>query len=384
MKISASWLRKPSTQSIMEILISDGHEAYFVGGCVRDTLFNLNTTDVDIATSAHPKKVLEIMKKAGLKAIPTGIDHGTVTVVADQQSYEITTFREDIETDGRKAKVKFSKSLTEDAKRRDFSINAIYCEQDGTILDPLGGLTDIAEKRITFIGDPYERIKEDYLRILRFFRFAALFSTNKKFLEIEISALSDLRDGLDTISAERKSDEIFKLFAAPNLIFSISLMEKTNIISKVFHTYYFNCLATLQDIENRHEISPCATRRLAAYTEDNLKLHLRFSNKTANTHKILRDEAEGPKGAAELSYRYSEKLALDIILVRASLQGTEFSKDILSQIKLGSAVEFPIKSSDLSEYFSGPKLGTMLKLLEQKWIESDFTLNKKKLLSTIT
>ena len=161
-------------------------------------------------------------------------------------------------------------------------------------------------------------------------------------------------------------------------------MEKTNIISKVFHTYYFNCLATLQDIENRHEISPCATRRLAAYTEDNLKLHLRFSNKTANTHKILRDEAKGPKGAAELSYRYNEKLALDIILVRACLQGTEFSKDILSQIKLGSAVEFPIKSSDLAEYFSGPKLGKMLKLLEQKWIESDFTLNKQELLSTIT
>ena len=127
MKISANWLRNPATQSIMEILMSDGHKAYFVGGCIRDTLFNLKTTDVDIATSAHPKKVLEIMKKAGLKAIPTGIDHGTVTVVADQQSYEITTFREDIETDGRKAKVKFSKSLTEDAKRRDFSINAIYC-----------------------------------------------------------------------------------------------------------------------------------------------------------------------------------------------------------------------------------------------------------------
>ena len=383
MKISANWLRKPSTQSIMEILISDGHEAYFVGGCVRDTLFNLKTTDVDIATSAHPKKVLEIMKKAGLKAIPTGIDHGTVTVVADQHSYEITTFREDIETDGRKSKVKFSKSLKEDAKRRDFSINAIYCEHDGTILDPLGGLDDIAEKRITFIGDPYERIKEDYLRILRFFRFAALYSANKKFHEIEISALSDLKDGLDIISAERKSDEIFKLFAAPNLIFSISLMEKTNIVPKVFHTYCFNSLANLQDIESRHEISPCATRRLAAYTEDNLKLHLRFSNKTAKTHKILRDEAKGSKGAAELSYRYNEKLALDIVLVRASLQGTEFSKEIFNQIKLGSTVEFPIKSSDIAEYFSGPKLGEILAFLEQKWIESDFTLNRTKLLATI-
>ena len=323
------------------------------------------------------------MKKAGLKAVPTGIDHGTVTVVADQHSYEITTFREDIETDGRKSKVKFSKSLKEDAKRRDFSINAIYCEYDGTILDPLGGLADIAEKRITFIGDPYERIKEDYLRILRFFRFAALFSANKKFCEIEISALSDLKDGLDIISAERKSDEIFKLFAAPNLIFSISLMEKTNIISKVFHTYYFSSLATLQDIESRYEISPCATRRLAAYTEDNLKLHLRFSNKTAKTHKILREEAKGPKRAAELSYRYNEKLALDIILVRASLQGTKFSKDVFNQIKLGSTVEFPIKSSDLVEYFSGPKLGEMLAFLEQKWIESNFTLNRTKLLATI-
>ena len=167
-------------------------------------------------------------------------------------------------------------------------------------------------------------------------------------------------------------------------IFSISLLEKTKIISKIFHTCYFNSLATLQDIENRHKIVPCATRRLAAYTEDNLKLHLRFSNKTAKTHRILRDEAKGPKGAAELSYRYNEKLALDIILVRASLQGTEFSKDILSQIKLGSAVEFPIKSSDLPEYFSGPKLGKMLNLLEQKWIESDFKLDKQKLLSTIT
>ena len=322
-------------------------------------------------------------EKGGAKSYPDWHDHGTVTVVADQQSYEITTFREDIETDGRKAKVKFSKSLKEDAKRRDFSINAIYCEHDGTILDPLGGLDDIAEKRITFIGDPYERIKEDYLRILRFFRFAALFGANKKFREIEISALSDLKDGLDIISAERKSDEIFKLFAAPNLIFSISLMEKTNIISKVFHTYYFNCLATLQDIESRYEISPCATRRLAAYTEDNLKLHLRFSNKTAKTHKILRDEAKGSKGAAELSYRYNEKLALDIVLVRASLQGTEFSKEIFNQIKLGSTVEFPIKSSDIAEYFSGPKLGEILAFLEQKWIESDFTLNRTKLLATI-
>ena len=237
MKISADWLNKPSTRLVMERLVSGGYKAYFVGGCVRNTLLNIETTDIDIATSAHPKKVLEIMENAGLKALPTGIEHGTVTVVADKRNYEVTTLREDIETDGRRAKVKFSKSIFEDAKRRDFSINAIYCEQDGTILDPLEGIADIVGKRIKFIGDPYTRIKEDYLRILRFFRFLALFGNKDGTHEIEIAALNDLRDGLDTVSAERKSDEILKLFVAHNLKHSIFLMEKANISSKIFDAY---------------------------------------------------------------------------------------------------------------------------------------------------
>ena len=221
MKISADWLNNPSTRSVMKKLISRGYQAYFVGGCVRNALLNIESKDIDIATSAHPKKVLKIMENAGLKALPTGIIHGTVTVVANKRNYEITTLRQDIETDGRRAKVKFTKSILEDAKRRDFSINAIYSEQDGTILDPLNGIDDILGKRIKFIGDPYARIKEDYLRILRFFRFLALFGKEDENHEIEITALNNLRNGLDTVSAERKSDEIFKLFAAPNLKYSI-------------------------------------------------------------------------------------------------------------------------------------------------------------------
>jgi poly(A) polymerase len=172
----------------MQILLSGGYEAFFVGGCVRNTLFDFQATDIDISTSATPKRVMELMSQAGLKTIPTGIDYGTVTVVADKQNYEITTFRKDIETDGRRAKVKFSGSVLEDAKRRDFSINAIYSEQDGTILDPLDGIADIAKKRIKFIGDPHARIKEDYLRILRFFRFLALFGRENETHEIEIAS----------------------------------------------------------------------------------------------------------------------------------------------------------------------------------------------------
>ena len=383
MKISADWLNKPSTRLVMERLVSRGYQAYFVGGCVRNTLLNIEVTDIDIATSAHPKKVLEIMENAGLKALPTGIEHGTVTVVANKKNYEVTTLREDIETDGRRAKVKFSKSILEDAKRRDFSINAIYSEQDGTILDPLDGIADIFEKRIKFIGDPYERIKEDYLRILRFFRFLALFGKEDETHEIEIAALNDLRDGLDTVSAERKSDEILKLFAAPSLKYSIFLMEKANISSKIFDVYDYESLKNLKKSEDRLEVAPCGIRRLAAYTDDNLKSHLRFSNKLAKAHEVLREEAASQKDAAELSYRYNEKLALDSILVRSSLHGTEPSGDVFSRIKLGSVSKFPVKSADLTEYFSGPKLGEILAYLEQKWIESDFTLSKERLLFSI-
>ena len=383
MKISADWLSKPSTQLVMQILLSGGHEAFFVGGCVRNTLFDFKATDIDISTSATPKRVMELMKKAGLKSIPTGIDYGTVTVVSDKQNYEITTFRKDIETDGRRAKVKFSESVLEDAKRRDFSINAIYSKQDGTILDPLDGIVDIAKKRIKFIGDPYARIKEDYLRILRFFRFLALFGREDETHEIEIAAIRDLRDGLDKISAERKSDEILKLFAAPNPQYSIFLMEAADISSKIFHASNYNSLNNLKELEDRLEVRPCATRRLAAYTKDDLKSQLRFSNKIAKAHKVLREEATSKKDAAELSYRYNNKLALDSILVRSSLHSTELDDSIFNRIKLGSAVKFPIKSIDLAEYFSGRKLGKMLASLEQKWIESDFTLNKKTLISTI-
>ena len=160
-------------------------------------------------------------------------------------------------------------------------------------------------------------------------------------------------------------------------------METADISSKIFDAYDYKSLNNLKELEDRLEVSPCATRRLAAYTEDNLKSQLRFSNKITKAHKVLREEAISKKDAAELSYRYNEKLALDSILVRSSLHSTEPSKSVFHRIKLGSVAKFPVKSVDLAEYFSGPKLGKMLAYLEQKWIESDFRLSKEVLLSTI-
>ena len=184
------------------------------------------------------------------------------------------------------------------------------------------------------------------MRILRFFRFIALFGREDESHEIEIAAIRDLRDGLDTISAERKSDEILKLFAAPNPQYSIVLMETADISSKIFDAYNYNSLNNLRELEDRLEVTPCATRRLAAYTEDNLKSKLRFSNRIAKAHKVLREEAGSKKDAAELSYRYNDKIALDSILVRASLHSIELNDGVFSRIKLGSAVKFPIKSVD--------------------------------------
>ena len=160
-------------------------------------------------------------------------------------------------------------------------------------------------------------------------------------------------------------------------------METADISSKIFDAYDYKSLNNLKELEDRLEVSPCATRRLAAYTEDNLKSQLRFSNKITKAHKVLREEAISKKDAAELSYRYNEKLALDSILVRSSLHSTEPSKNVYHRINLGSVAKFPVKSVDLAEYFSGPKLGKMLAYLEQKWIESDFRLSKEVLLSTI-
>ena len=160
-------------------------------------------------------------------------------------------------------------------------------------------------------------------------------------------------------------------------------MERASINSKIFDASNYDSLTNLKKLEDRLEVAPCALRRLAAYTSDNLKSNLRFSNKLVKAHKVLREEAKSQKDAAELSYRYNEKIALDSILVRSSFYGTEPSGNVFSRIKLGSISKFPVKSSDLSEYFSGPKLGEMLAYLEQKWIESDFTLNKKKLVVSV-
>ena len=173
MRIEAPWLKAPGPARVMAALTRAGHRAYFVGGTVRNALMGLEPGDIDIATDALPERVMALARAAGLKPVPTGVAHGTVTVVADGQGIEVTTFRRDVETDGRRAVVAFSELIEHDAERRDFTMNALYATASGEVIDPLGGLPDLEARRVRFVGEPRDRIREDFLRILRFFRFHA-------------------------------------------------------------------------------------------------------------------------------------------------------------------------------------------------------------------
>ena len=202
--LQADWVTSASARKVCGMLTDAGHRALFVGGCVRNELLGAAVADIDIATDARPERVMDLAGPAGLYTVPTGIGHGTVTVVADGQPFEVTTFRRDVETDGRRAVVAFTDSLKADARRRDFTMNALYAKPDGKILDPLGGIDDLRHRRVRFIENAEARIREDYLRILRFFRFNAWYGDPESGLDSEgLAACAALSEGLETLARER-------------------------------------------------------------------------------------------------------------------------------------------------------------------------------------
>ena len=215
MKLSGDWYKAAAPQRLCSVLDAGGHQALFVGGCVRNDLLGAAVSDIDIATDARPERVIELAKAAGLKPIPTGIDHGTVTVVVSGTAFEVTSFRTDVSTDGRRAVVAFSDDITTDAERRDFTMNALYAQTSGAVIDPLEGLGDLRARRVRFIKDAAQRIKEDYLRILRFFRFSAWYGDPQLGFDPEaLAAIGAHIGGLDGLSKERIGNELLKLLAA--------------------------------------------------------------------------------------------------------------------------------------------------------------------------
>ncbi len=378
MRIRGDWITDKALQSVLACLTGAGHRALLVGGCVRNGLISRPIDDIDIATDARPERVQDLARGAGLKVVPTGIDHGTVTVIAGGVPHEVTTFRRDVETDGRRAIVAFADDIAQDAARRDFTMNALYAEGDGTVIDPLGGLPDLIARRVRFVGDPAARITEDYLRILRFFRFHALYGDPAGGLDAEgLAACAAHSAGIETLSRERIGHEMRKLLAAPDPAPAVAAMQATGVLAQVLPGADPRALAPLVHLEAG--APPHWLRRLAVLGGESAPERLRLSRDEAKALAVRRDETGSGKGAGELAYRHGADAAWDIPLLRAALLEMPLPDGMAADIDRGAAARFPVRAADLA--LTGPALGARLKALEARWIASGFQLSREQLLA---
>jgi poly(A) polymerase len=394
----AAWLERPPTARVFAALGTDGVVIRAVGGAVRNALLGLPVTEVDLATTALPERVMALAKAAGLKAVPTGIEHGTVTVIADGTPFEVTTLRRDVETYGRHATVAFAEDWKEDAKRRDFTLNALYADRDGTVFDPLGGYGDLIAGHVRFIGNAEARIKEDYLRILRFFRFNAYYGNAP--LDAEgLEACVRLRAGLSQLSAERVAGELRRILVAPRAVRTVEALFDYGLLTEVLGgAPRMMRFTRLVAAEEAFGITPDPALRLAALgvfvAEDAERLaqRLRLSNAEqavlllgANDHE--RVELPSEVAARRSLYKLGPCKFESHVLLAAADAGVA-PDDVRWQqaLRLADrwpAPEFPLRGPDITALgdVMGPEIGEMLRTLESEWVASDFTLGREALLA---
>ncbi len=389
----AAWLETGAVKDLLARLGRDGEEARVVGGAVRNELLHLPVHEIDVATTALPEEVIRRVEGAGWKAVPTGIEHGTVTVIIGGAPFEVTTLRQDVETYGRKAKVVFGRDWTADAQRRDFTVNALSVAADGTVYDYVGGLADIAARRVRFIGDPDQRIAEDYLRILRFFRFHAWYGAGVPDAG-GLRACIAARGGLATLSRERVRMELLKLMLAPHAAPALAVMAGSGLLVAVLGGVPL--LASYENMvkaEAALALPADAVRRLGALgvlvAEDAERLteRLRLSNAEAERLRALDQwwrvsPAEGDHAARALLYHLGPASFVDRVLIAwarsAGGAANHAWHDLARLPQRWSAPVFPLKAADLMSrgLAAGPQLGAALRLAEELWIEADFPLDR--------
>lgn len=404
MRLPAAIIGDPALRRVLGAL--SPHRALVVGGAVRNALLGEPVEDIDIATDARPEQVVELARTAGLKPVPTGIEHGTITVVAGGRGFEVTTFRRDVETDGRRAVVAFSDRIEEDAARRDFTMNALYAEASGEVLDPVGGLPDLAARRVRFVGDPDRRIAEDYLRILRFFRFHACYGRPGMADDAALAACARHAGGLKRISRERIGAEMRKLLSADDPVEAVRLMEETGVLAQVLPGARAEGLAALAAVALGGDAGPGAVcppsplpgpsslksvhrtdfqalgspedtwakkkdweLRLASLGAEDAAGALRLSRAEARVQEELRQDLS----LAEAAYRLGAGRATQLAALRAS-RGEALRVDWREQIDFAAKQVLPISAADLSDRLSGPALGRGLRAAESAWIEGDFLM----------
>lgn len=382
----ASWLNAPETGTLMTALeATRPGSARFVGGCVRNTLMGRAVDDIDIATQLSPQDVVAALKAANIRAIPTGIAHGTVTAIVDNMPFEITSLRRDVETDGRRAVVAFTQDWTEDAMRRDFRLNAIYANAKGDLYDPTGrGIEDAATGRVVFIGDGDERLREDYLRILRFFRFNAWYGAG---IDAEgLAACARQKDGLKQIAAERIWKELNKMLAAPAPMAAVEAMVRSGILEAILPGHRdAGALHDLHLCEILLRRDPDAMQRLMALiprspeSVNALSVRLKLSNAQADRLRawavsdIPEPIATTARQLRKALYQFGKEALID----RAMLSG-EDARDLVSACQAWRRPVFPVKGEHLRKagLKPGPAMGETLRALEDWWIEGDFVADQ--------
>jgi len=398
---TCAWLGRDETQAVFRALAADGYEGRAVGGAVRNSLIGKAVTDIDIATNAPPEETMRLTRAAGLAAVPTGIDHGTITVIANHHPFEVTTLREDVATFGRHATVAFTADWEADARRRDFTINALYCSADGTVHDPLGGWPDLVARRVRFIGDATQRIREDYLRILRFFRFHAEYATGPMDTAGLVAAVRERR-GLDHLSGERLRQELLKLLAAPGAVEGVDTMASHGILTEILPVApRHGILRSLTQCEDMAGRPAHAVLRLAALTiavaEDTSRIAARLKLSNQERATLARSAArrglhpeQGEKFARAALYRlgadaFTEAVLLTWASAARRSAPTETWRDLLELPARWPVPRLPVTGADVIARGSipGPDIGRLLAAIEQDWIAADFPDDRPWLLSRL-
>ncbi|MGG7579962.1 CCA tRNA nucleotidyltransferase [Rhizobium sp. Nf11,1] len=405
-----AWFRDPALARVLALLNADKGEGRVVGGAVRNSLMGLPVSDIDIATTLRPEIVMERAAAAGVKAVPTGLQHGTVTLVVDGKPFEVTTLRTDVETDGRHAKVAFSTDWKADAERRDLTINALYADADGEVVDLVGGLADIETRNIRFIGDAARRIAEDHLRILRFFRFFAYYGSGRPDAE-GLRACAAARSKLKTLSAERVWSELRKLLGAADPGRALLWMRQVAVLTEILpesERWGIDAIPSLVATERALDWAPDPLLRLMAIVPPDaarleaLAARLKLSNAEAATLKAwamaapVNDEIS-PAAFERLLYRNGldgivTRLKLALAVARGKAEGdlAEMARSarlgkLMDQAANWKKPQFPLNGGDVlaAGVASGPRVGELLAVLENQWVEENFTSDRTALLARL-
>jgi poly(A) polymerase len=388
---------------VIAALTADGAEVRFVGGCVRDALIGRPVKDIDIATHDEPAVVMRLLERANIRVVPTGLSHGTVTAVVNHAHFEITTLREDVETFGRRARIVFTDDWMRDASRRDFTFNALFCAPDGTLFDPFGGLEDLKAGRVRFVGDPETRIREDVLRLLRFFRFHAHYGKGAPD-EAGLEACRRLAKLLPTLSGERVAGEMLRLLVASDPASVVGLMLRERVLEPILPELAdLDLLRSLARIE-AEAAEPDAIRRLASLIEKDgaaaaeVAERLRLSNRQSERLVAIagREFHVTPTSDEKVQrrelYRLGRELYRDVALLawaRADRDGREDEagryRALVGAAAAWQPVFLPVKGADVLGLGieRGPEVGRLLMELEEWWIDGDFRAGREECLAKL-